>query len=205
MSRLARKYKKHKRSSSAPRPNPPFWADMGNQVLPAVAGFAGSRLLTRMLTLMLAKRWPKLARHAGAIAGVGVFAGAYWGAHKIKALARWADGIVVGAGVGAAATVVQTYIPKLGWIMKEVDDAEIAPPAPAAEQVAAGEFDEDWGAYNDAFDSGRYQQQRHEVKQSPNVDASTRNIGPSAQTSLEELVSEMESKSGWNTNSLGGN
>src|SRR6185436_5339996 len=107
----ARKFRKHRRASGTPRPHPGFVGDLAHELLPAVAGFVGSRLSTRVLTLMLSPLRPKLARHAGALSSIGVFAAAYFGAHKIKALAKYQDGIVLGAGIGAAATIVQTYDP----------------------------------------------------------------------------------------------
>lgn len=151
--RLARKYRRRHRSSGQPTPNPGLSRDFMDLVLPGFASFAAARFTTRMVTLAIAKKWPKLAHHAGAIASVGVFAGGYYGAHKISALSKYHEGIMLGTGVATMATLLQTYVPAMGWIIAEVAPAELAPPAPAAGELA----DDEWGYANDAFDGGRYQ------------------------------------------------
>lgn len=152
----ARKYRKNRRASGTPRPNPGIVADLARDLLPAVAGFVGSRLTTRMVTLMVAKKWPRFAQHAGAIWSVGLSAAAYFGADKIKSISKYQEGIFIGTSLATVATVVQSYIPALGWMFAEVRPAELAPPQDA-EQLTAGDYGNPYGGeYNDAFDAGRY-------------------------------------------------
>jgi hypothetical protein len=195
MSRLARKYKKHKRPTGVPRSNPSsgWLKDLGHDVLPALAGFAGSRLISRMMTLAIHKKWPGAARHAGAISAIASFAGAAWGAHKIKSIEKYADGLVIGAGVGAAATILQTYVPKLGWMMAEVGTTELAPATPTPMPTA--DFDpeggDDWGAYNDAFDSGRYTSNPAAVRTGSTQEAQASDTVDMSQDALDRFMSTL--------------
>ena len=192
MSRLARKYKKHKRSSGVPRKNPSagMLAELGNEILPALAGFAGSRLVTRMLTIAINKKWPKAAKHAGAVSAIATFAAAWWGAHKVKFLEKYADSITVGAGIGAAATLLQTYVPKLGWVMSEVATTELAPPAP----TPTGEYadsDDSWGVYNDAFDGGRYSSSPAEVRNASAPQEAQADLRQSSEDAIDRFMSTL--------------
>lgn len=166
MSKLA-KY----RSKRAPKRNPPIGVDVVQFILPGFAAFAATRLGTKIVTAQIAKRWPKAAKHAGAIASVGTFAAAWYGAHKVKYLDRYHDAVVVGSGLAALQNLVQLYLPKVGALLGDPQPTAAnvpvlaARPAPAAiaaapaPNVPAGftpTTANEWYSYNDSFDAGGY-------------------------------------------------
>lgn len=161
MGRLHRRYRKRRRSSegSSPRHNPPLLRDLGEFIGPGFAGFAATRFGTRIATQTLAKRKPSWGKHAGALASVGAFVAAWLLAHRVKLLEKYATPIAVGAGIAAAQSLIQLYIPKLGWMVSDASPEIAALPAPAAApaKLPAGlEFvDEDPGVYtySDDYDA----------------------------------------------------
>lgn len=178
MSKLAKFRSRH---GAPPKRNPPIGVDVVEYILPGFAAFAATRFATRIVTAQISKRYPKYAKHAGAIASVGAFAAAWFGTHRVKYLDRFHHPIVVGSGLAALQSLIQLYVPKLGWVL---GDPVPAPQlgAPRAPALAAGApaqqaFAEaaarsssatavprgftattanEWYAYNDAFDAGSY-------------------------------------------------
>lgn len=178
-SKLVKRYGKRKRAkrnpssvSSSLRRNP-IVSDLvalAEQVVPGVAGFAAGRLATRAAQAAVAKRWPKYANHAGAAASIGTVLLAYVGAHRVKALEAYAPSIVVGSAIAAAQSIIQIYLPKLGWIVSDASP-DITALAPGDNRVITtdvngnqavmgpGDFDvadddSHWYDYNDARDPG---------------------------------------------------
>jgi hypothetical protein len=159
------------RKSHAERPaksNPPLGTDLLEYIGPGFAAFAATRFLTRVVSTQIAKRWPRYAVHAGAVASVGTFGAAWFGAHRVSSLERYHHPIVVGAGIAALQSLIQLYLPALGWIVADASP-QIAETTGAqqqqqvAQQQATGalpsgwrEVDADaWFRYNDAHDSAR--------------------------------------------------
>jgi hypothetical protein len=106
------------RSNPGPRANPPAFDDLKGVILPGFAAFAATKLLSRMAYSVVSKKFPKLGRHAHAAAGVGSFAAVWFGAHRVKQLAPYHDGIVAGAGMAALHGLAQAYLPaKYRWIL----------------------------------------------------------------------------------------
>lgn len=177
MSKLA-KYRKRR---GTPKRNPPIGVDVVKFILPGFAAFAATRLGTRIVTQQISKRWPKLAKHAGAIASVGSFAAAWFGAHRVKYLDKFHDSIVVGSGLAALQNLVQLYLPKLGELLGDPHPAaqpmqpliraqqiESQPPAQLA-GIPSGfrpTTANEWYSYNDSFDAGAYKG-KPEGSQSP--------------------------------------
>lgn len=123
MARKQKRYHKRKRNpdsggggSSARRPGASEVAEM---VLPGAAGFVGSRFLTRIAAVQVAKRAPGFGKHAGAIASVGVLAAAWLLANKWKPLARYQLPIVVGSAIATIQSLLQLYLPRIGWIVSD--------------------------------------------------------------------------------------
>lgn len=168
MSKLA----KFRSSRGEPKRNPPLSTDVIQQILPGFAAFAATRYVTRTAALQIAKRWPKYAKHAGAMASIGTFAAAWLGAHRVKTLEKYHDMIVIGAGIGAIQSLVQLYIPQLGWVVSDCSPqlgaAQSRPllAAQAAPQLAGTPARipqgfkpttaNEWFTYNDAYDAGSY-------------------------------------------------
>ncbi len=177
MSKLAKFKKRH----GAPKRNPPLGTDVVQYILPGFAAFAVTRVATRIATTQISKRWPKLAKHAGALASVGSFAAAYLGAHRVKYLDRFHHPIVVGAGLAALQNLVQLYAPKLGSLLGDPMPATL--PSPKAQLLMTAQQDpmqqlsdvppgfrpttaNEWYTYNDSFDAGSYKG-KEEGQQTP--------------------------------------
>jgi hypothetical protein len=173
--RLHRRYGNGKRrnpESSPKRSNPTALSDILEFVGPGFAAFAATRMLTRMASVQIAKRKPTWGKHAGALASVGSFFAAWWGAHRVKFLEKHHTPIVVGSAIAAIQSLVQLYIPKLGWILADASpdlatEAQTAqqlnaPPMSTAQaQIASGKLapvddDPSWYTFDDKYDAGRY-------------------------------------------------
>ncbi len=160
--RLPKRYRRNPETSS--RSNPPLMTDLAEFIGPGFASFAATRLLTRIAATQLAKRKPSWGKHAGAITSIAAFAAAWFGAHRVKWLERYHTPIVVGAAIAALQSVIQLYVPKLGWMISDatpqIDDeaASLAIDAPAQARLIPGieYLDEDPNEYtnNDSFDPG---------------------------------------------------
>lgn len=165
MARIHRRYK-HRRnrggSEPSPRRNPPLFTDLAEWVGPGFAGFAVTRLVTRIASSQVAKAKPSLGKHAGAITSVGTFLAAWFLAHRWKVLAKYHMPITVGAALASIQSLVQLYIPKIGWIVAdptpEIATSALTPQQIAATQMEVVPVDDDPNeyVYNDAFDNGRY-------------------------------------------------
>ncbi len=145
-------------------------SELGEFIAPSFAAFAATRMLTRMAAVQIARRKPSWAKHAGAIASVGSFLAAWFGAHRVKWLEKHQTPIVVGSAIAAAQSIVQLYIPKLGWILADAspDIAAESGTTSAAQvqantvqQLAAAKLqpvneDPGWYTYDDKYDAGRY-------------------------------------------------
>ena len=175
-SRLVRRYKrrKHKGESSSPRSNPPMFQDLVEFIGPGFAGFAVSRFGTRIATTQIGQRWPSWGKHAGGVAAVGSFLAAWLLAHKVKLLEKFHTPIVVGAGIAALQSLIQLYIPRLGWMVSDASPELAAGAAGAtAASLAAGTTsapqqlppgyqttsdDPSLYVYTDQYDAGRMSQ-----------------------------------------------
>lgn len=102
------------------RANPPLMADFTHVLLPGFGAYAGTRFLQRVVFSLASKRWPKLGKHLHALAGVAAFGATWLFAHKVRSIAKYHDGIVMGSGIAAFQGVAQTYLPKYGWLTADV-------------------------------------------------------------------------------------
>ncbi len=137
-------YRKRRRRRSNPstavarRSNPGIFADAKDAIVPGFAAYAGTRFLSRIVFMLISKRWPKAGKHAAAASSVIAFAGAWLLAHKMKRLSKYHDGIVVGSGIAAISTVARTYLPKYGWIVADYgvnDYTGSAPPSTPPDEL----------------------------------------------------------------------
>jgi hypothetical protein len=169
MSKLA----KFRSSRGEPKRNPPLSTDVIQQIIPGFAAFAATRVVTRTAALQIAKRWPKYAKHAGALASIGTFTAAWLGAHRVKTLEKYHDMIVIGAGIGALQSLVQLYAPQFAWVVSDCSPqlGAAAPSQPLLAAQAAPQLSgaparipqgfkpttaNEWFTYNDAYDAGSY-------------------------------------------------
>jgi hypothetical protein len=125
-------------TTAVARSNPGLLADAKDAIVPGFAAYAGTRFLSRVVFMLISRRWPKAGKHAAAASSVVAFLGAWFLAHRIKRLAKYHDGIVVGSGIAALSTVARTYLPKYGWIVADYEASDYAtgnaaPSAPPGE------------------------------------------------------------------------
>lgn len=149
------------------RSNPPLFSDLVEFIGPGFAGFAATRLATRVASTQVAKMAPSWGKHAGAVTSVGSFLAAWLLAHKWKWLERWHTPIVVGSAIAAIQSLIQIYVPRLGWMVSDATPelAATAGQQALAAQAAASPIaqlrlqptDEDPNefTYNETYDAGR--------------------------------------------------
>ncbi len=158
--RLAKRYRRNPETSS--RSNPPLFQDLAEFIGPGFASFAATRLLTRIAATQLAKRKPTWGKHAGVLASLASFFALWWGAHRVKWLEKYHTPLVVGSGIAALQSVMQLYLPSMGWMVSDAtpqiaEDADLALEQGQQPLVHGMEYlDEDPNEYsnNDAFDPG---------------------------------------------------
>lgn len=105
-------------------------------ILPGFGAYAATRVAARMVYAVVQKRWPKLGKHAHALAGVASATAAWFLAPRVERLARYQDGILMGSSVAALQGVAQAYLPqKYRWLLADPKAADVgrplAPPPPA--------------------------------------------------------------------------
>jgi hypothetical protein len=162
MARIHRRYRKNKpkkNSSSTPSGNPTAAGELVEWVAPGFVAFAATRLGTRIAAQVVAKKKPSLGKHAGAITSVAAFAALWLLAHRLKWLRKYHTPIVVGSAIAALQSLIQIYIPRIGWMVADAspDLKAVAAPAtnPQDVTVMAGEDPEDY-VYDDRYDAGRH-------------------------------------------------
>jgi hypothetical protein len=117
--------------------NPPPMKDLVEFIVPGFAGYAGTRLASRIVHGVVIKKYPKLAKHASVLSTFGAAAGAWLAVHRIDRIKQYHTPVVVGAGIAAIQTAIQAYLPKYGWMvsdhnLKAQSAAEAAKPLPTA-------------------------------------------------------------------------
>lgn len=144
------------------RSNPPLMTDLAEFIGPGFAGFAVTRFVTKVATQQIAKRKPSWGRHAGAATAVGSFLAAWLLAHKSNWIEKYHTPIVVGSAIAALQSIIQLYIPMLGWMLadptaKAVDDAgeDLGLPQMRTRALRPIQDDPNEYVYNDMFDTGR--------------------------------------------------
>ncbi len=169
MSKLAKFRSRHGGASSAPKRNPPMATDVVEYLVPGFVAFALDRILTKFIAAQIERRAPKYAKHAGAIAAIGTFGAAWWGAHKVKYLEKYHHPIVIGTGLAALQSLIQLYVPKLGAFLGDpLSSSKPASSAPLIQSQAPAQLASspppgfrpttanEWYTYNDSFDAGGY-------------------------------------------------
>ena len=113
-SKLA-KYKSRRRKS-----NPSASVELAASIGAGFAGYGVSRGISHIVTLQVAKRWPKATKIAHIAATAAGAAGVYFGTKHIRQLEGYHDAAVIGAGVALAQVVAQTLAPaKYAWLISD--------------------------------------------------------------------------------------
>ncbi len=116
---------------AAPRSNPPIGRDLAHVILPGFAAYAVTRFLSRIVYMLVQKRYPRAGKHVAAAAAAAGFGAAWLLAHRVKKLEGYHDGIVVGSGIAALQTVARTYLPgKYAYIVSDYHPSDIMSAAP---------------------------------------------------------------------------
>lgn len=168
------------------RPNPAAifagvdWVETGKLVGVAFGGFAAGRLATRIVAVQVAKRKPTWAKHAGVAANALTFAAALFAARRWSKTKPYEMPLVLGTGLSLLQTVLQTYFPKLGWMVAETTPEQIAEASGQGQQLPGAQTtgylpDDDgdvgdggdWSDFNDAYDQGRFARSAQPGNQPP--------------------------------------
>jgi hypothetical protein len=186
-SKLIRRYKRRKKKSnpegggsSGYRGNPAAIAEIVEYLVPGFAGFAAARFVTYVSTTQVEKLKPTWGKAAGAAAAIAGFAAAWLGVHRVKALEKYHLAITVGAGIAAVQSLIQLYVPILGWMVADptqqlasgsttvsIPNANVPVPTPTAGLPPGFEpvDDQNNWVYNDAYSSGRMDAQQRAADQ----------------------------------------
>jgi hypothetical protein len=138
-------YKKTKRAKKnnaivKARSNPPALQDLAEFVIPGFAGYAGTRLVSRVVHGVVLKKSPRFAKHASVASALIAAAGTLVLAHRWKKTEEHAAPLIVGASIAAVQTVVQAYIPKYGWIVSDHNLSAQTPAQASQPQTASANF-----------------------------------------------------------------
>jgi hypothetical protein len=126
--RRRRKARSNPGGTAAAVANPPIAQDLTHVLLPGFAAYAATRVIQRVVFMIVQRKWPRFGKHASALAGVAGFGGVWFFAHKIQRLAKYHDGIVMGSGVAALHGVATCYMPtKYKWLLTDCRPEDVAP------------------------------------------------------------------------------
>lgn len=160
-----------KRSGAEPRHNPSGGlGELAEFVVPGFGAFALTRFFSRIAAVQVARKKPTWGKHVGALTSLLSVAAAYYGAPRVQKLGKYEMPLLVGSSIAALQTLIQTYIPKLGWMLADATpqlleeragslNVQISQPTGSAQSdllVDTGE-DPSLYTYNDSFDAGRVQ------------------------------------------------
>lgn len=190
--RLKRRYGRNRSDGeSSFKRNPPLATDVMEWVGPGFAGFAVARFTTRIAATQIAKRKPRLGKHAGAAAAIAAFLAAWFLANRWKAISKWQMPIVVGAGLAAIQSLIQLYIPKLGWMVSDATPEleqrnQHAGPSELPDGSEFVEDDPDDYVYDERYDAGRTGAPQQ------TADARAAGAGAAQQTSDEDMLADLD-------------
>lgn len=151
-----------------PESSAPLLAEVGEFVVPGFAGFTATRFVTHVAATQIEQRKPSWGKHAGAVASIGALAAAWFLIHRWKWLAQYHTPLVVGSAIATIQSLLQLYVPSVGWIVSDATP-ELAAAHPAtgdavSQQLATAQVelldaDPNEFTYNDSFDAGRFSRQ----------------------------------------------
>lgn len=132
-SKLA-KYKKRRRATAS---NPSEVTDTAVNVGAGFAGYAATRLVSRIAYSQAVKRSPKASNYvhlaASALGAVGV----YFGSKHVEKTSKYHEAAAIGAGIALGQAALQTFAPKFGWIVSDVNEEQYAKKQPKKQLPSA--------------------------------------------------------------------
>lgn len=87
----------------------------------AVTSFAGRAIFSQAV-----KKYPGAAKHIAVLASAAGAAGVYFGSKYWDKASEHHEAITIGAGIALLKSAVQTYVPKYGWIVGDLDPVQYA-------------------------------------------------------------------------------
>jgi hypothetical protein len=186
--------------------NPAFdvdWVETGKLIGVGFAGFAAGRFITRVVAVQVAKRKPSWAKHIGVAANLAAFLAAVFGAKRWSKTKPYEMPLIFGTGLALAQTIVQTYIPKLGWMVADATPEQLAEAsgqiaAPQSQGLLADDDEEDDDiddtySYNDAYDHGRHARAAQPRPQQPHQPQTAPAMQPAAQPGdVDDMLAELD-------------
>jgi hypothetical protein len=188
-SKMHRRYVKN---SGTPKSNPPLFTELLEFAGPGFGAFAVTRLGTRIAATQVEKWKPSWGKHAGAVASVSAFLAAWFLGHRVKFLAKYHTPITVGAAIAMAQSLIQLYLPKLGWMVADATPDMVAAGLTsnvamltASSDLQPTDDDPNEFTYNDSFDAGRF------AKIDPQASGQAAPVGPdTADLAIDDAIGQ---------------
>ena len=117
-SKLA-KYKK-RRKTKKKNPETSEAVELATNIGAGFAGYAATRLISRMAYVQALKKYPKASKHIHVAATAVGAAGVYFGSKHWDKVDEYHEAAALGAGVAILQTAMQTYLPQIGWVVADV-------------------------------------------------------------------------------------
>jgi len=118
-SKLA-KFRSKRKAKARANPEAKAALETATSIGAGFAGYAATRMLSRMAYSQAIRRYPGAAPHMHVMASAFGAAGVYFGSKYWDKLDEYHEAASIGAGIALIQTAFQTYAPKLGWIVADV-------------------------------------------------------------------------------------
>ncbi len=114
-------------------------AGIAQEALPAFGAYAATRFASRIAYVQLSAR-TKNAKHLSVLASLASTIAAYLAGRHVKSLHRYDDALLLGSAVATLQAIIQTYVPKFGWIVSDyaAPPGMVVLPAGARQRRVAG-------------------------------------------------------------------
>jgi len=110
----------------APTANPAL-QDIAEFVIPGFVGYGVTKFASRIAYTQLMKRFPTASKHMAAGSTLAVAAAVWFLANKVQRTKKYHIPATVGASIAALQTLIQTYLPKYGWMVSDLQATSSAP------------------------------------------------------------------------------
>jgi hypothetical protein len=109
-----------KRKSKRANPAKAEAIETASSIGAGFAGYAATRLLSRMVYAQAVKRYPRASTHMHVAASALGATGVYFGSKHWSKIDQYHDAASIGAGIALIQTALQAYLPKFGWVVADV-------------------------------------------------------------------------------------
>lgn len=115
-------------------------SEFTEKIIPGAAAFAATRFIQRASYQIAERKAPKISKHVAIGASAAALGLAWAFGHKIKKIDQYYEPILIGAGAAAAVGLIQSYVPKYGWIVGDYLKEKKALPTNQAPQPSLADF-----------------------------------------------------------------